>query len=245
MHLLLVLFFLFPVFTEASNKAPLRAGVPITLPPPLLFLDQNTPQGILPEFISSLAQILGREHSVLALARPRIPVYLEKGKLDFFCYTIPAWSPIKDKLTWSAPLFLKREIIVGPAPLPKSLDEFKGVVIGTSLDYTYPNLNPYFQDKSLVREDAPTDEANLKKLLSNRVSYVVIDEVFFDYFKNNHPEIEEKRQRLLVQEYPIACAISPHSKLTKKEFDGAVQKLKTSKKLEALFKKYNLSVQVL
>lgn len=69
MHLLLVLFFLFPVFTEASNKAPLRAGVPITLPPPLLFLDQNTPQGILPEFISSLAQILGREHSVLALAR--------------------------------------------------------------------------------------------------------------------------------------------------------------------------------
>ncbi|MEK2646948.1 hypothetical protein [Bdellovibrio sp. BCCA] len=107
------------------------------------------------------------------------------------------------------------------------MDELKGVVIGTSLDYTYPNLNPYFQDKSLVREDAPTDE------------------VFFDYFKSNHPEIEEKRQRLLVQEYPIACAISPHSKLTKKEFDGAVQKLKTSKKLEALFKKYNLSVQVL
>ncbi|WP_374075857.1 substrate-binding periplasmic protein [Bdellovibrio bacteriovorus] len=242
-----LLAFLFPLILSSAtaNANSLRAAIPITLPPPLFLENKSVPEGILPEYIAAIAEQLGKKHSVLPVARHRLPDYLERGKIDFLCYTNPSWSPISEKLDWSAPLFLKREVIVGPAPLPKKISDLKGKTLGTALTYVYPKLSPLFNDRTLLREDAPSDEANLRKLLTNRVAYVVVDEVLLDYFKIQHPEIEKNRERLFLEEHPISCSISRKGTISKKDFNNAIQKLKASKKLEALFKKYGVSAQVL
>lgn len=236
---LLAFSFLFTVNVFAEDKPEARIGIPAGLAPPLLF--DGKPQeikGLVADYSAALAEALGRKSSFSIITRYRLDSYLLKGQVDMMCYTSKVWASSQDQLDFSKTLFMKREVVIGPAPMPKKITDLKYKTIGTMLQYVYPKLDPLFESKQLKREDSLSEEANLKKLLNGRIRYVVTDEIFLDYFKLENPNIDKNRERLFMQEYPIACSISRKGRIKEKELNEAIDKIKADGKLEAIFKKY-------
>ncbi|WII73574.1 transporter substrate-binding domain-containing protein [Bdellovibrio sp. 22V] len=228
---------------KAPHRQELRGGVPAGLAAPLLFEEKDPTHlvGLVPDYINALAEELGMKSSLSLVTRYRLDDYLLKGQMDMLCYTSTVWASNKDQLDFSIPIFTKREVIIGPAPMPKRYQDLQGKTIGAMLQYVYPKLDPLFAAKKINREDAPREEANLMKLLNGRLSYIVTDEIFLDYFKTKHPEIEKGRERMFLQEYPISCSISRKGRVKVKDLNAAIERLKTNGKLEKIFKKYGSS----
>lgn len=229
--------------STAAALPPIHAAIPEGLAAPLLM--ENNPnklEGLLPDYVKALGEILGRKTSLTLLTRYRITSFLKSGKSDLLCYSSRAWAEEKDQLSWSKTLFMKREVILGPSPMPTKISDLGGKTIGTILYYVYPRLDPFFNSRRISREDASSEEANLNKLVKGRIQYVVTDEIFLDYFKLKNPKIEEGRSRLFLQEYPIQCSVGKLGTVNVKDLDKAIEKLKSSGQLEALFKKYGATV---
>jgi len=236
---LLLLTFLLSV---AQAERPILAAVPAGLPPPLL--NEETPEltGIVPEYTMALIEILGREGSMALLPRNRLTNYLTKGVVDFLCYTNKEWAGDASQFLWTDNLFEKREVILGPKDMPKKIKDFNGQVIGTMLGYAYPKLEPLFQENKILREDGPDEQANLNKLLNQHIYYVVTDEIFLDHYEKTHHNVELNRKRLFEQQYPITCSVSKNGTVSVKELNAAIVKLKSSKKLEGIFKKHGCTL---
>ncbi|WP_295901004.1 substrate-binding periplasmic protein [uncultured Bdellovibrio sp.] len=230
------------VFGEEITEV--RVGVPAGLAPPLLFEGKpNETKGLVVDYATALAEAMGRKSSFSVITRYRLDGYLFKGQVDMMCYTSKVWASSQDQLDFSKPLFMKREVIIGPAPMPKKITDLKNKTIGTMLQYVYPKLDPLFASKQLIREDSLSEEANLKKLLNGRIQYIVTDEIFIDYFKLKHPKIEINRERLFMQEYPISCSLSRKGHVKVKDLNEAIDKIKANGTLEKIFSKYGAMVK--
>lgn len=230
-------------FAGKASSEPVHAAIPAGVPSPLLFEKEEELTGIVPEYTQAIIDILGRGGDLSLLPRNRLTNYLHSGKVDFLCYTSKEWASDDESFLWTKPFFVKRDVILGPAPMPKSPKELKGKTIGTMLAYTYPKLDSLFQDKTLVREDGPNEESNLNKLRNEHISYLVIDEIFLDFYKKSHPSIEARRERMFLQQYPVSCSLSRKGHVTQKELEKALLKLKTSGKLDEIFRKYGSEVR--
>jgi polar amino acid transport system substrate-binding protein len=228
-------------FAATSDKTEIRAAIPAGLAPPLLFERKGQQEGLVIDYVTALAEALGRKASFSVITRNRLDSYMLKGQMDVLCYTSRAWAINQQELDFSKPLFVKREIIIGPSPMPKDVKELKGKTLGTMLQYVYPSLDPYFEDHKIGREDNVSEEANLKKLLHKRIHYVVTDQIFLDYFRMENPDIVKNRQAMFLKDYPISCSISHNGRVNKKDLDKAVDEIKRSGKLEQLFQKYGSS----
>jgi polar amino acid transport system substrate-binding protein len=218
-----------------------QLAIPANLPPPLLYEKGGELTGIVSEYSMLLVEFLGRKGIVTVLPRNRLASYLIKGTVDFLCYTNKDWTDERDSLLWANPLFIKREVILGPSPMPKQLIELKGKIIGTMLGYLYPKLDEHFRNKVIYREDGPNEESNLNKLLNAHIEYIITDEIYLDHYKKKHPNIDMGRERLPLQQYPITCSLSKNGSVTVQELNKAIGKLKASKKLEGIFSKYGVS----
>lgn len=244
-YFLLLSLFIVPTSALAIKFAdPVRVGIPAGLAPPLVFdEDPAKLRGIVPEYVQALAEILDVKVRQEILTRYRLEPFLLKGEMDILCYTSQSWSSQKGALQYSRPLFTKYEVLLGKAPLPKEpkdLQDLKGQRIGTILQYVYPLLKPLFDGQILIREDGPTEESNLKKLKAGRISYIVTDEIFVDYFKIKNPDFENGQERLRLQKYPVECAIGPKSKISLKDLNSAIEELQKNGKLRSIFKKYGV-----
>lgn len=240
-HMVAGILVLFALSANAA-KGPVHAAVPAGLPPPLLFEHEQELTGIVPEYTRAIVDALGRKGTLSLLPRNRLTMYMEKGSVDFLCYTSFDWADDKDSFLWADNLFYKKEVILGPAPMPKLLKDLKGKTLGTMLGYSYPKLNDYFKDKTIIREDGPTEEANLNKLRNDHIEYLIIDELFLDYYKKNNPDIDKGRERLVLQQYPVSCSLSKKGRVTVKELNKAIAKVKSSGKLREIFKKYGTDI---
>lgn len=226
-----------------AAPGPVHVAVPAGLPPPLLFEREEELTGVVPEYTRALVESLGRKGTYSLLPRNRLTVYLREGKVDFLCYTSYPWADDRDLYGWTDTLFMKREVILGPEPVPKEIKALKGKTLGTMLGYSYPKIDGLFKDKIIYREDGPNEEANFNKLRNGHIDYLIVDEMFLDYYKKQHPEIDKGRGRMLLQEYPVACSVSKKGRVSVKKLNKAIAKLKSSGKLMEIFKKYGMSYQ--
>jgi polar amino acid transport system substrate-binding protein len=152
-------------------------------------------RGIYPDLIAYLnrKQPGGHTFELVYLPRKRLQVKLEDGSLDGVVIgMMPQWfnDTGQTKYLWSTPFALDRYVLVSNADKPVNPDApgaLKGLVIGLSLGYVYPGVDEWVQRNGLVRNDAPSEEKNLEKLLRNRVDCSVVAESMARYFirKNN------------------------------------------------------------
>ncbi|QLY24727.1 ABC transporter substrate-binding protein [Bdellovibrio sp. KM01] len=226
------------VKAASTDKNEIRTAIPAGLAPPLLIEKKGKIEGLVVDYVRALAEVMKRRTTFSVVTRYRLDSYLLKGQTDVLCYTSTLWASNQSNLDFSKTLFLKREIVVGPSPMPKTVEGLKGKTIGTMLQYVYPRLDPYFASKKIIRDDNTSEEANLKKLLHNRISYVVTDQLFLDYFRMENPDIVKNRQAMFLKDYPISCSISRQGKVSKKDLDHAIDEVKRSGKMEQLFEKY-------
>jgi polar amino acid transport system substrate-binding protein len=201
-------------------------------------------EGIIAEYNRALLRILKRNGNVSVMTRYRLQEYLLNGKVDFLCYVAKDWVADTERFIWSQPLFTKREVLLGPSPMPNDPKKLKGKTIGTILGYVYPNLDSLFQSHWLLREDASSEFANLNKLKHGRVKYVVTDEIFLDYynFLNKEQSLDQGRQRVPLQKYEILCMLSRKSPLKIKELNRAISELKSSGELKKIFKNHGVDL---
>src|SRR5690606_23909198 len=82
-----------------------------------------------------------------------------------------------------------------------------GEVIGTVLGYRYPVLQPFFDRRQLIREDARNQEQVLKKLAVGRYQYAVANKMALDWYNRIHPGNPPLRTVTQLTEQPAGCIV--------------------------------------
>nr|WP_229258860.1 transporter substrate-binding domain-containing protein [Duganella flavida] len=201
------------VFSVSNDKAP-----------PLAFFGPNGEiTGILKDFGDEIARELGMQAKFVALPRRRLRLALADGSVDAICHSKPAWIPVP--LNWSHPLLPNQNFIlggVGVAPISSAL-ALKGEKIGTVMGYQYPELEQVL-GKDFLRDDSPSVEIAIKKLMAARFRYVIVDKLSLEYRTKSHPEMATLL-RLKVSEFSAMCGFSKSSKISFERMNAAVDSL--------------------
>jgi ABC-type amino acid transport substrate-binding protein len=131
-------------------------------------------------------------------------------------------------------------IIVGridTAPLG-SLRELAGARTGTIGGYRYPlldhELGPQF-----VRDDAASDDLNLRKLLRRRFDYMVTNSLYYDYQRRAHAERARLARAVLdIEPFDTYCALPPGGKLSVAQVNRALLALRKHGRMKAILESY-------
>lgn len=168
--------------------------------------------GLARDVIEPLAGALGLRAQYLNLPRARVEAWLREGRIDGACFLAPAWVARPDALRWSPELFRIRQVIVSPPGSPPVAEPraLFGKRLGTLLNYTYPELQPYFADRRILRRDAPTFGSNIAKLGRGRIDAFLNDDIAALYAARTGTLSADVRiDPLWAPENPVHCAFSP------------------------------------
>ncbi len=225
-------------FNLSHAKETYRAVTVSTLPAPLILNSNISTDGLVSDYLKALAEEMNIDLKIELLSRFRIDS--KEETYDLNCYSSYSWNYHPADFSWSKPLFTKKEIIVGTKPLPANLQEFSGEEIGTLTGYKYPALDKTFRENKLHRTDVENEVQNFQKLIHDRISFIVTDDMLIAYFKKNNPKVAKmiRNEFLVESEYPIQCAIRKGSKLTIARVNKAIEALITSGKMERILKSY-------
>lgn len=180
---------------------------------------------------------LNLNYEIVVTARARIDRYFSDAQVDVWCYSRPEWT--QQSLHFSMPILHNSEAIVwhrDATPLG-SVDELRGVPVGTITGFFYPVLNRLGDD--LIRDDSPGFENNVLKLTNSRVAYLYVDELLFDYYTGFYPNmVPVAGDRLRVNSFDAHCALRPDGPVTVDAFNAALQRLRDDGSWQALFERY-------
>ncbi len=195
--------------------------------------------GLLKDVGDALARELNARPRYLTLPRKRVEGALADGTVDLLCDLRPEWLDSK-RWQWSDTVFSNNMIIVGrtgTAPLG-NLRELAGARTGTITGYRYPvldhELGPQF-----VRDDAASDDLNLRKLLRHRFNYMLTNSLYYDYQRRAHAERARlSRAVLAVEPFDTYCALAPGGKILVGQVNRALLALRKNGRMQAILESY-------
>ncbi|WP_348945715.1 transporter substrate-binding domain-containing protein [Chitinibacter sp. FCG-7] len=124
--------------------------------------------------------------------RKRIDLILEDPHWQgLIPWSSPSWfqDANQQRYLWSAPLFRDADLVISHAPLdytgPYSLH---GKVLGGILGHRYSELEADIAAGKIIRDDAPNQPSNLKKLRSQRVDVIFIPNSSWGELRLKSPE---------------------------------------------------------
>ncbi|MES2299166.1 MAG: transporter substrate-binding domain-containing protein [Pseudomonadota bacterium] len=150
--------------------------------------------GLYPELVGYLNGLKpgGLEFVIETLPRKRLQVLVESGALDGIVIgMMPAWmgDPNRVKYLWTDPFandsFVMASTTANPV-LFNRIDERSGVRVGVTMGYVYPMIDEWIARHGLTRDEAPTEERNLDKLMLGRVDAVIVAESVLRYYTKTH-----------------------------------------------------------
>ncbi|WP_373999656.1 substrate-binding periplasmic protein [Bdellovibrio bacteriovorus] len=234
---------LFSCCVFAKEKQVLRYGVNSNYAMPLLGVTrlpqgQVLQEGVLKDLGEALAKELKREPQFILLPKIRVAENLKQGSIDVLCHLNEVWQPaIKNDVYWSDDLYESRNLIVHIDSKPiKSISDLYGARVGTVLNFIYQNLDPYFAKKQILREDAPTNESNIQKILKGRIDYLVMSNLEFDFYKRIYPTLDAVD--LSMDSVQTKCALSKKSSISPESFEKAIQTIQRNGVLRKILKSY-------
>ncbi|NNM67173.1 MAG: transporter substrate-binding domain-containing protein [Spirochaetales bacterium] len=123
----------------------------------------------------------------------------------------------------------------------RSWGDLKGKMIGTLLGYVYPpRLEKMFASGEAKRQDVVTLEQNLNKLENGRVDLVYDSNVLIQYAVKNHFKNLTILPYRPTRPWPIQMALGPHSPVSFKDFNAAVDDLVKSGALGKMLASYGI-----
>lgn len=195
-------------------------------------------RGILKDLGEELAAVLQRKPRFTIRPRNRIISALVLGEADVRCYARPEWDDAD--VHWSKPLIPSGDIVVTRrhAKLPSGSEALAGARVGTVTGYRYGALESAL-GANFLRDDAPSEQANLRKLAAGRFEYAVANKLTFQYFLKTSPEGRSLSPDYLpLVMFEAQCALSRKSTVTPEQFDRAVDKLLGDRKVDQILGKY-------
>jgi ABC-type amino acid transport substrate-binding protein len=244
----LIIFILILAVSPHTGSGPtsshnLKFGFNPSNSPPLLYQFENdsfpiATGGLIFEVSVAIAEELDDDYSLVRIPRKRIPAQLNNNKIDLICHNSMDWGhAFNDEVTWSKPLFTYANVLVGKKEIrynwPEQVVDAK---IGTVENYMYTEFEPLFKTQTITRDDAPSVLISLKKLLADRVDYVVMSEIEYNYHKATHPQLH--RSTFLIGKTEIRCSLSKKSPLSLVRLNRAIDQLTRKKVFEKIYARY-------
>ncbi|MDG5493820.1 transporter substrate-binding domain-containing protein [Niveispirillum sp. BGYR6] len=208
-------------------------------PPYAWVNDGGLAGGFLHELGLALAEILDRDPQFRHLPRNRLGPELVSGNIDLYCLASAGQEPGFTESAFSTPLFIEQDIIVLSRHFnsPPTLAGLAGKRVGSVLGAVYPPmLEGLFNNSSLIREDARSDTANLRKLAGGRLDAVVLSATAWRQATQANPALAETAQTETLGLPPVsrACLVSPAGTVTVAAVNSALQTLRDNGTLAAM-----------
>jgi polar amino acid transport system substrate-binding protein len=174
--------------------------------------------GLYPDMVDYLNRqnIPGLNFRLEHMPRKRLQVTLEEQKLDGIVIgMMPQWfgDEAQKKYHWTLPFIFDSFVLVSTAAKPFNYDlpaAQDGARIGVTLGYVYPGIDEWIALHKLQRNDAPTEEKNLEKLVLGRVDAVIVAESVLRYFIKTHPLAEKLKVSALPGQQTERRFLVPH-----------------------------------
>jgi len=201
--------------------------------------------GIIKDISTELAAFLDINIEYHKIPRQRLERYLENNRIHVVLISNPKWLKNHDKLQWSDAIFKEQDLIVVRADNDKaynSIEDLKGITIGTIRGYHYATLQPYFKEKYFVRYDVSNLEVNFIRLSLDRIDALVDANILINYYLKESDKFKEFR----ILPFPISsqdihAAISPNAPISLAKFNQALSQLKSQGVIEAILEKYQVN----
>lgn len=201
--------FLLVAMEGFAAEPALRFSIADSWAMPVVQIERGRPtQGILHDMMASLATQVGSPAEFHVLARARVQTAMDHKEIDIRCYAAQSWLPNQaGNYIWSIPLFIQRDLLVSRERAPVIPRELPTQHVGTVLSYTYPSLQPLFDSRQLIRDDARNQEQVLKKLWAGRYRYAVSNQWTLDWFNQTLPPGQQLHGVAVLQEQAVGCII--------------------------------------
>lgn len=200
-----------------------------TLPLVEIYPPPHSPEvesGLLKDLGEAIASELKLKPTWILLPKNRIAPSIVSGDIDVICHIHKIWqNGIRDDVFWSDDLYTSENVIIHTNP--KSIQKIKdlqGERVGTVLNFIYQDLEPAFVSKQIIREDAPTNQSNIQKLIHGRLDYVVMSSIEYDYYSHIYPILRESD--LKMDSIRTKCALSKKSKISLSQLNRAIDSIK-------------------
>lgn len=198
--------------------APLNHAMPLAR-----FAGGQLEGGILKDLGDAMARRMGRTVRYLPVPSKRVSQALEHGDGDCLCYALPRW--LDGQFDWSRPILTDSGVVMARKEAPRlhGLPDLAGIRVGTVSGYRYPQLDAAL-GSGFLRDDGPTAEHSLRKLLAGRSQYAIVEQLTADYQLRSDPT-HQLRIELVVNHFQPQCAFSSNSKLDHGEMKRALDSL--------------------
>lgn len=244
-NLLILLCLLLPQLVLANNNTTLIVGYgDHNASPYAIERAEKLYSGIIKDIATEISDELDISISFVKTPRKRTERYLENNTIHIVFISNPAWLSNSDKLQWSEPLFIEKDIMVIKADNSNSYKElldFRGMIIGTIRGYKYPVLQPFFDKEYFIRYDVSNLDVNFIRLELDRIDALIDADILINYqLKQSKNAQVFKVLPLTVSQQNIHAALSPNAPVDIKKFNQVLNKLKDQGVIAAILKKYQI-----
>lgn len=221
----------------------LRFGVGLAWAPPFAQYEQGRLSGgILLELLEQIARNADAEAVIVVLPPRRVDAALAQGDIDLQCPLSPAWFPEPPAAArWSVPLLTLDDLLVAAPGQPEAAPDLAragGLTIGVVGSYSYPPLEEGFRSGRLLREDAPSQQLVLEKLVRGRSGYGVVNSMMLEWFNKTRPPDKRVRRLATLASVQTHCLLSAKPGLAPERIQAAVRQLVDSGQLKAILARY-------
>ena len=233
--LLPLIVLLFATCARASDAllmiAPLNQAMPLAQ-----FENDKITGGIVKDLSEAIARRMGRDIVFVSVAGDRTAAMLTQGKADGICYVRPFW--IDGDFHWTRPVIPDAELVASlpSAPVVRSLLDLRDRPVGTVAAYRYPRVEQVLGLR-FVRQDSPTMEENLRKMMQGTVRYTVLAQSTLSYQLKVNQALK-LRPDLVFAAFSAQCAFSRSARVPPAEIDKAVNSLVDDGGVEAILARY-------
>ena len=220
--LLALVVLLLPATVQASGDllmiAPLNQTMPLAQ-----FDNDKLSGGILKDLSEAIARRMGRNIAFISVAGDHVSATLAQGKADGICYVRPFW--IDGDYHWSRPLIPDAELVASlpSAPVVRSLLDLRDRPVGTVTAYRYPRVEQVLGLR-FQRQDSPTMEENLRRMMQGAVRYTVLAQSTLSYQLKVNKALK-LRPDLIFASFTAQCAFSKRGNADFGEVDKAINGL--------------------
>ena len=200
------------------------------------FKDGQLSDGLLKDLGELIAIRLARKAKFTTLPSNRVRGALSGGAADALCYVRPEW--LDGNYNWTQSLIQDGAAVVARigAPVIHTLADLQNLPVGTVIGYRYPEIESAL-GHGFIREDAPSMESNLRKLIAGRMEYAIIEKMVLDYHLRKDKSIK-LRVDLLYITFDAQCAFSLSSKIPFTEVTRVIKAINEDGSATEIFSRY-------
>lgn len=159
--------------------------------PPFYFREGEAKLGIYDKLIKAIAAATGDTFRIAYLPQNRKYRAFEEGRIDVEPGVNPEWRERwKDISAYSEPFMEVEDVLIAPQDVPpfRAPEELVGKSIGTQTGYFYPELEAFFNDGRVKRDDAADEETMIAKLAKRRVDAGILWRTLAEWHLRNDPQ---------------------------------------------------------